>query len=332
MFIEIGDGRELDFPTLYSAKVENFPEEFEYLHHEFGQYYTDKDSNMVIKRDSGFLRVVPLAEPPRYNPLSALKVDSDTIKSTLLQMVDLRTGRIVAAKRIFSPSGVIEEAEILQKVTHPNIVPYLDLATSGKGIRDPYIIMEWLSGGTLDDWIQSGRHQITEVASVFDQTSAAINHVNRVGYLYADAKPLNILFNEEGVVKLIDFENCFRLEEDGSCVPSFCLATRHYASPEQNKAAYECGGVRLYLQSDVYSLAAVLFDVLTRGSARFGAREDFVENGDFLLPLRPEYQEEIFVVKHRKLARILRRALIKNYQERQANVGVLNMEVQEVLG
>lgn len=331
MFIDILEKHRPDFPDLYSAKTEVLPTLPEGSYHKLAQYYIDRNGNMVIKRYDNFLRVSLLTEPPRYHPQAALKGDSDTIKSTLLRAVDLRTGRIVAAKKIFSPSGVIEEAEILQRVAHPNVVSYLDLATPDTGFQTPFIIMEWLSGGTLNDWIKSGEHKITEVASVFNQAATAINHVNQVGYLYADAKPLNILFDDEGVVKLIDFENCFLLDEDGSCLPFDCLATRQYASPEQNKATYS-GDVRLYLQADVYSLAAVLFDVLTRGSARFEAREDFVENKGLFLPLRQEYQEEISVIKHSRLAEILRRALAKNFQERQANVWVLNMEVQEVLG
>lgn len=328
MSVDILEKNRPKFPDLYSAEAEEFSVRPRGLRRKYPHIYTDKDGQMVFERDSGFLRVTRLNEPPRYHPWAVFKSD-DAIKS-VSQMKDLQTGQLVAAKQCsfdFSPG----EAEILQRLAHPNIVSYLGLAVSGKGLRQNfYIMLEWLSGGTLVDWIKSGNHQLTEVATVFDQTAAAINYVNKTGYLYADAKPANILFNEEGVVKLVDFGNSFPLESDSSCSPGFILATFDYASPEQNKAPYT-RGAKLYLQSDVYSLATVLFDVLTRGSARFGARNDFVQNGDLSIPLRPDYQAEISTVKHKRLAEILQRALAKNYQERQANVGVLNQEVQEVL-
>lgn len=330
MLTEISARDRRSYPDLYSAQIEEFSVRPKGLRLKYPHIYTDKDGHMVIKRDSGFLRVVPLAEPPRYHPRAIFKSD-DSIGS-VLQMEDLQTGKLVAAKQCgFSFDSTPGEVEILQRLAHPNIVSYLDLVASGKGLRQEfYMVMEWLSGGTLVDWIKSGNHQLTDVATVFGQTAAAINHVNKTGYLYADAKPANTLFNDEGVVKLVDFGISLPLGSDGGCSVGFILATHYYASPEQNKAPY-ISGARLYLQSDVYSLTAVLFDVLTRGSARFGARYDFMKDGNLSIPLRPEYQAEITPVQHKRLAEVLRRGLADNYQERQVNVAVLNDQVQEAL-
>lgn len=333
MFLDISAERRSKFPDLYAAQARVLPDQPNILRPtgESSSLFTDGAGNMVFERDNGFLKLWPQIGAPRYRPQAILQQeDLEVIRNFILRMEDLQTGELVAAKTSYFFS--IKEAEILQRLTHPNIVPYLGLALPGRGIKNPYMIMEWLSGGTLEDWIQADNHHISEIASIFDQTSAALSHVNKTGYLYNDAKVANILFNGEGVVKLVDFENSVPLEDDDSCIPGFIFATYHYASPEQKKAEYR-GGQRLYLQSDVYSLTAVLFEMLFRGrgASLYGTRDKFLNDVGQPVPLLPRYKEEISTGGQKKLAEVLRRGLAVDYQERPANVEILNREVQEAL-
>lgn len=156
--------------------------------------------------------------------------------------------------------------------------------------------------------------------------------MNKKGYVYADTKPLNIMIDDTKQVKVVDFENSLPIVENGSTAPDiFCFATFGYASPEQRSLAYTNKG-RLYIQSDVYSLGAVLFEMLIpEHTPPMLVRDDFVRDTNLSIPLRLEYQTVISLSQQNKLAMVLRRALAPDYQERCANVELLNNEVQDVL-
>lgn len=319
--------------SLYPAKIEGLIGPLPKLQHRGFQFYQDSDGSMVIKEEGGFLRIAPLRQEAKYFPIAVLpQPNLQMIKTHLVKMADQETDNIVAAKTAFTQS-VLKEAEVLSVAAHPNIVALLNMAVSGKERNDLYLIMEWLPGGTLENWILAGSHSLDEVASIFGQTSSALSHINKKGYIYADAKPANIMFTAEGQVKIVDFENSCRMDENGDSEPDiFCFSTYEFASPEQIQLAYTNKG-RLHIQSDVYSLAAVLFEMLTNQPTILGKidRDLFVNNPDLPIPLRPEYQAVMPLLRQKRLAEILRKALAVDYQKRQPNIEILNAEVQEVL-
>lgn len=290
-------------------------------------FYKNAEDKVVVEDILSFLEIAQTGQEPKYSYVDAMPQDPNMIKTSVWKMINMTTGDFVAAKRSHT-HVTIQEAEILSVVRHPNIVEMVDLAMPYGKTKDVRIIMEWLHGGTLQDWIKKGNHTIEEVASVFDQVSAAINHVNQKGYIYADAKPLNIMFNDNNVVKLVDFENTQEMDSANSASVDVCFSTHNFAPPEQ----IHLDG-KLFLETDVYSMAAVLFHMLTDQPQVLGKidRDRFVTFQELSMPLRPEYEAALTPTQKERLAKILRKALSENYEERHCNVEELNKEVQSAL-
>lgn len=314
-------------PPLYSATIYGIigkpvPPSIE----KCARFHRDENGHIIVEDILSYLQIETTSQEPRYFFLEAMPQDVNMIRTSVWKMLDKITGNFVGAKTSFHPS-LIEEAKILSVVRHPNIVEMVDFAVTGNDGKDPNIVMEWLPGGTLGKWIHEGNHTIEEVASIFNQVSNAVSHVNKKGYIYADAKPANIMFDGENNVKLIDFENSQEMDSGTSASVASCFCTHDFAPPEQIHLMD-----RLYLQTDVYSLAAVLFTMLTNPSpiVKFD-RTTFVNNKDMPIPLRSEYESSISPENIERLTVILRKALAEDYQERYANVELLNRKVQKVL-
>lgn len=322
--IEAGGSK---YSPLYSAALESFIPPLPALFEEAFQYYEDKDGNTVIRTgDEYYARIRPCSRDPRYFPFAVLRQDDfNMIRNFILKADDRETGELVIAKTAHTHK-VLKEAEIMQVSRHPNVAELLDAAVAKKGA---YIIMEWLPGSDLADWVKQGNHFISDVALVFGQAAGAIDSVNRQGYVYADAKPTNIMFDRRDNVKLIDFENCSLIDNDDNSAPNSTFVTYKYAPPEQLD---RLGEARLYLQSDVYSLGAVLYEMLT-GDRGYKAEEDRISfiNGHEPLIILDDYSEALSLSQQEELARILRCAMATDYKQRHPNVRALNEEVQSIL-
>lgn len=292
--------------------------------------FEDESGNMVLKTADHFTRVFRTGDEPKYFPFAVLPHPNPEFVGSTVLMANLKpddiTGEIVIVKTAKSPGKILQEAEIMQIARHPNIVNLLDIAVMD---RKPCIVMEWLPGGDLEEQIEEDIHFISDLADAFDQSAAAIDRVNKLGYIYADAKPENIRFDRKGIVKLIDFGNCSKIDRTDGSAPNSLLVTRKYAPPEQMDML---GGLRLYLQSDVFSLGATLYEMLTgdQGSQADVERRAFTE-GRKELSLLKDYREALNPTQVERLTEVLRKALDPDYQARQPNVMVLNQEVQAIL-
>ncbi len=301
--------------------------------HEFFQFYRDTNGNLIVRESvSSYARILPNGEPC-YFPLRYLpQMDLQMMKTSLYQMQDKRNGEIVAAKNGFI-DPILHEANVLGHLTHPNIVSLVDMAASGKTPGNLFIILEWLPGGDLDKWIQKGGYSLEEVASVIDQTSKAIDYANEEGYIYCDAKPKNIMFGQTGRVKVVDFE-ITQLRDDSGGAPVHMFCTPSYAAPEQyNPSMIALANHKVYPQTDVYSLGAVLFDVLTRqyNALLLCDIQEFTSDITRSLPLSKNYQNQISSVMQIGLESILKRALAFDFRDRYQTVREFNQELQAVL-
>ncbi len=248
-------------------------------------------------------------------------------------MRDKKLGRIVVAKAANKTVGsgwyqwanITQEAHFTAADSHPNIATVYDLASNNEG--ELYMIMEYLPNGTVEQWMQ-GDHEIDEIAKLIERISSAIDHVNNVRKLvYADMKPLNVGFDEFWNPKLIDFELAARMDDKGVAeeAPG---GTLNYAAPEQSKTG------RMTVRTDVYSLAATVFSILTPPCKSIDvkdARTQFENNDQASVPLRKSYEDRLSQEQKDKISRIMHRALSENPDLRQANIAEFNQQLQEAL-
>jgi len=149
------------------------------------------------------------------------------------------------------------EALTITLLEHPAIVPVYDM---GDDNGQPYIVMRYMSGGSLAERLRQGAIPLKEVIEMFSRLAQAIDAAHVKGVTHRDVKPDNILFDQYGTVFLSDF-GLARLREslgfakisDGSI-----MGTPAYMSPEQIQGDREVDG-----RSDIYSFGVVLYHMLT---------------------------------------------------------------------
>jgi predicted Ser/Thr protein kinase len=178
---------------------------------------------------------------------------------------DLELDRRVAIKML-APSADRQrferEARAAALLAHPNIVSLYDY---GRADERPYMVLECLTGGSLEDLLRQGAPLDDDTTrQVAADVAAGLAHAHERGLVHRDLKPANILFDAEGRAKIADF-GIARMRGTGTLTEAgTVLGTASYLSPEQ--AAGRPAGPT----SDVYSFGVILFRMLT-GSLPFTA-------------------------------------------------------------
>ncbi len=152
------------------------------------------------------------------------------------------------------------EIETIKQLEHSAIVPIYDasrLAKAGEEQARPYLVMQYLSGGTLAQKLQVGPLPETEIVPIFNRIAAALDAAHKKEIVHRDLKPGNILFNEYGEAYLTDFGIVKILGDDGRSQTQGPIGTPVYMSPEQMR------GLPVDGRTDIYALGVVLFEMLT---------------------------------------------------------------------
>lgn len=178
---------------------------------------------------------------------------------------EIRLGRIVALKRLLrgddaTPRDLARfraEAEAAGRLQHPGIVPVFEI---GEHEGEPYFLMPFVEGTTLAKRLAAGPMPAIEAARLLAPVARAIHHAHTCGVLHRDLKPSNILLDPEGRPLVSDFGLAKRIDVDSSLTQSGALVgTPSYMAPEQAAAGRGEPGPA----SDVYSLGAILYQMLT---------------------------------------------------------------------
>ncbi len=176
-----------------------------------------------------------------------------------------RLNRLVAIKTIgvgrqISPLDVERfrnEAETLGALSHPNIVPVLEVAEHDGRL---FLFMPYLEGGSLADNIEAYRDDPRKSAELLATVAHAIDHAHRHGILHRDLKPSNILLDQSGEPHVSDFGLARRLDMDsGLTISGAIVGTPSFMSPEQAQGRRTA----LSTSTDVYGLGTVLYVLLT---------------------------------------------------------------------
>ncbi len=187
------------------------------------------------------------------------------IKEFFMRDINGREGTVVTCG---SKGGIyddykkkfIREATNLGKLHHPNIIKVLE---SFKANNTVYYAMEYIGGGSLDDYIQrKGTLPESETVKIAKQIGEALSFMHGKRMLHLDLKPNNIMMRENGEPVLIDFGLSKQYDEEGNPESSTSVGagTPGYAPIEQ--ASYR-EGKDFPVTMDVYALGATMFKMLT---------------------------------------------------------------------
>jgi len=154
------------------------------------------------------------------------------------------------------------EAQAAAALSHPHVVAVFDWGEE----EVPYLVTEYLGGGTLRALLDRGRLLSPSQALLVGLEAArGLDYAHRRGFVHRDIKPANLLFDLDGRLRVADFGLARALAEAAWTEPAgVVLGTARYASPEQARGEAVDG------RSDVYSLALVLIEAAT-GTVPFAA-------------------------------------------------------------
>lgn len=202
--------------------------------------------------------------------------------------------RWVALKMLIG--GVFAQPEFLERfrresmaaarLKHPGIAVVHDV---GERDGQAFYTMELLEGGSLADWIALGNPDWRAAAEMVEQTARAVAFAHQHGVLHRDLKPSNILLTPGGRTRVVDFGLALVVEEtdEGGAHPTLtqsALGTPAYMAPEA------AAGGRAGVAADIYSLGAVLYEMLTGQAPHQGQNAQAVltraREGAVLDPLR----------------------------------------------
>jgi predicted Ser/Thr protein kinase len=152
------------------------------------------------------------------------------------------------------------EAQVVSKLTHPNIVRMFD---SGEQEGKYYMVMEYLTGQDLDKFIRThGRLPVSQALPLIQQIAAALDYAHSQGFIHRDIKPSNVLLDTSnshqrailtdfGIAKILNSQTA--MTRTGSVMGTF-----DYIAPEQIQESSTLDG-----RADIYALGIMVYQMLT---------------------------------------------------------------------
>lgn len=158
------------------------------------------------------------------------------------------------------------EAHSAASLNHPSIVAVYDTGEeqqttiTGSEVTIPYIVMEYVEGRTLREYIDPEHPMdVIQAGEIMAALLSALEYSHRAGIVHRDIKPGNIMINSAGAVKVMDFGIARAVADATSAMTATqaVMGTAQYLSPEQAR------GQLVDARSDIYSAACVMFEMLT---------------------------------------------------------------------
>ena len=244
---------------------------------------------------------------------------------------DLRLNRLVALKLLHpylatqaeSAARFSRESEAIAKLHHPNIVEIFD-AGNDEETGSHFLVMELVGGTTLSTFISQHPTQIPEVAAaMLCCLCDAVEHAHKANIIHRDIKPENVMFDREGVLKLMDFGIARILDADRMTASGSLIGSPAHMPPEIIEGqpyTYSC---------DIFSLGTVFYYTLTQKLPFAGATPMAV----FKTILDGNYQApgRICQTVTKKIDAVVAKCLKTAPSERYQTVSELRSALMEIL-
>jgi serine/threonine protein kinase len=221
----------------------------------------------------------------------------------------------------------LREAEATSELDHPNI---LSIYSYGQHDGLPYIVMPYMSGGTLSEYVtRYGSLPLNQAKQYLEQIASALDYAHENGRVHCDVKPANILLENQEHVVLSDFGIVQRIQPNGQNVepslksPDALMGTPDYISPEQAL------GESLDGRSDIYSLGVTLFFLLT-------GRPPFQADSSITMALMHVHDKPPLLSDFRsdvtpQIDRVIAKALAKFPEDRYQTAGMFSVAFAEAV-
>ncbi|HUP46362.1 MAG TPA: protein kinase [Thermoanaerobaculia bacterium] len=226
----------------------------------------------------------------------------------------------------------IQEARAASALSHPHVLTVYDI---GEADNVRYMAMELIEGKTLREQMLSGPADLRKALKVVLQVAEALTAAHAAGIVHRDLKPENIMISSAGYAKVLDFglaklwrepssasETASRTAVKGTD-PGMVMGTAGYMSPEQAR------GDSVDHRSDLFSLGCVLYELVSgrrafRGDSSVDTMHKVIyDEADPIRSVRADVPAE--------LARILRKALAKDPDDRYQTAKDLAIDLRELL-
>jgi serine/threonine protein kinase len=262
-------------------------------------------------------------------------------QGVVYQAIQRTTKRKVAVKMLFEGlaggsrgrARFEREVEILAQLNHPNIVSIVDSGQVGPSF---FLVMDYISGQTLDAYIAGGPRSVPETLDLFGKICEAVNAAHLKGVVHRDLKPSNIRVDAAGEPHILDFGlakvslgdvNASAAQLQMMTMTGQFIGSLPWASPEQAEGAPDKVDVR----SDVYSLGVVLFQMLTGGKFPYtvvGNMRDVLDN---ILRVEPQRPSTIRAQVNDEVETIVLKSLAKDRDRRYQSAGELGRDIRNYL-
>jgi len=177
---------------------------------------------------------------------------------------DTQAGRLVAVKQLHeeflhgNPEIVerfIREGKVLRQLDHPNIVHLLDAVTIG---RQHYLIMEYVSGGSLRDLLEKkAQRPLSQIIQIGLELADALTRAHHLEIVHRDLKPANVLLTADGIPRLTDFGMAHMTFSPRITQSGILIGTPTYLSPEA------CRGETVDSRADIWAFGVLLYEMVT---------------------------------------------------------------------
>jgi eukaryotic-like serine/threonine-protein kinase len=176
---------------------------------------------------------------------------------------DTRLDRMVALKFLRSDRSntkkiterFLREARVISRLDHPNIAVIHEISQTREG--QPFICMAYYDGKTLAGVLQDAPLPTDQIVSICKQILNGLKRSHAAGVVHRDIKPGNIVFSNDGHLKLVDFGIAKQAEETRITTEGMNPGTLLYMSPEQIR------GEDVDARSDLFSFGIILYEMIT---------------------------------------------------------------------
>jgi serine/threonine-protein kinase len=212
------------------------------------------------------------------------------------------------------------ELKLARKISHRNICRMYDL---GEEEGNHYITMEYVPGEDLKSTIiRVGQLSVAKTLFIAKQVCDGLAEAHKLGVVHRDLKPQNVMVDEEGNARIMDFGIARSLKTKGITAAGVMIGTPEYMSPEQVE------GKEVDQRSDIYSLGVVIYEMVT-GQVPFEGDTPFTigmkHKGE-----EPKDPKELNAQIPEDLSRLILRCMEKDREKRYQSAGEVRSDLTNI--